>query len=70
MYKMYDINNEQQKEWDSSHLTPTTKKTHHVIIPTVVLVHLTRKWCVAETACLLWLQEHLHTVNEDQIANF
>jgi len=43
MYKMYDINNEQQKEWDSSHLTPTTKKTHHVIIPTVVLVHLTRK---------------------------
>lgn len=27
-YKMYNINNEEQKEWDSSHLTPTIQNPH------------------------------------------
>lgn len=66
---MYNINNEGQKQWDSSYLTPTIQKPHEVLIPTVFHIYLTREWSAAETDCLHW-QEHLNAVNLDQIPDF
>lgn len=67
---MYNINNIEQQEWDSCHLTPAIPNPHYVLFPTVLRVRLTSEWSAAETACLCWLQEHLNAVNLEQAPDF